>query len=89
MTINAEQTTITDWVPSTDTFGARLALVRQKMGWNQKQASEECDLSINAWARYEDEGGVADLIGTVRKIVSRTGVNEMWLLTGVKGKPSD
>jgi hypothetical protein len=31
------------WVPEL-TFGARLALVRHRMGWNIKEAAAACDL---------------------------------------------
>ena len=31
------------WIPE-DTFGSRLALVRQHMGWNMAEAARACDV---------------------------------------------
>lgn len=82
--------TMARWVPETTTFRARLALIRRQMGWNLREASTECGLAPNAWARYEQLMSPRDIFGTVDKIVERTGVDRMWLLTGVPaGQPSD
>lgn len=70
------------WIPDGGSLGARLALVRHSMNWNLKQAANECRLAMNAWARYEQGIQPRDLLGTVDKIVARTGVDRMWLLTG-------
>lgn len=71
------------WIPSTDTFGARLALIRWRMGWNQKEAALACGLSQASWRGWELSGrGPRDLADVASKISMRTGVDEYWILTG-------
>lgn len=71
------------WVPDTSTFGARLALVRQRMGWNLKEAALACQLPQGSWREWELKGrdprGIQSI---VEKIAERTRVDEYWLLTG-------
>jgi len=43
------------WVPEL-TFGARLALVRHKMGWNIKEAATSCGLPAQSWRGWEVDG---------------------------------
>lgn len=76
----------TSWVPSTESYGARLALVRWKMGWNLREAERECGLSQNTWGGYEEGREPRKLIEVSDKIAIRTGVDRMWLLTG-QGSP--
>jgi transcriptional regulator with XRE-family HTH domain len=74
---------IHDSIPRTDHFGARLALLRWHMGWNQKEAAQECGISQTAWRGWELEGrDPRDLVGVVGQICKRTGVDEYWMLTG-------
>jgi len=80
------------WIPRDDSFGARLALVRQRMGWDNKQASLECGLPQSSWLRYESGSLPRDFVTVASKISKRTGVDAMWLMTGdstSKGRPSD
>lgn len=71
------------WIPSTDTFGARLALVRWRMGWNQKEAALACGLSQASWRGWELNGrGPRDLADVAARISDRTGVDDYWILTG-------
>ena len=71
------------WIPSTDTFGARLALVRWRMGWNQKEAALACGLSQASWRGWELDGrGPRDLADVAARISARTGVDDYWILTG-------
>ena len=71
------------WVPRDDTFGARLALVRQRFGWNLKEASLACGLPQNSWLEWESNGRVPrDLAEVVERISRRTGADDYWLLTG-------
>lgn len=71
------------WIPNTETFGARLALVRWRMGWNQKEAALACGLSQASWRGWELDGrGPRDLAEVAAKISSRTGVDDYWILTG-------
>jgi hypothetical protein len=82
-------TTNTDarWIPDTSTFAARLVLVRWKMGWNRAEASKECNLaSPNAWATWEEGSMPRQFVENVNRIVLRTKVDRMWLMTG-EGSP--
>jgi hypothetical protein len=71
-----------DWVPSDETFGARLALVRQHMGWgNTREAAVACGLPVESWRGWERDNRLPRDYATVcRKIADRTGVNLVWLM---------
>lgn len=75
------------WIPTTEAFAARLALVRREMGWNLREASIECGLATNAWARYEEGNAPRNLIDVVEKISDRTGVDRYWLTFGTAATP--
>lgn len=75
-----------NWIPDTSTFGARLALVRWRMGWNLREAERECNLSQNSWGAYETGRDPRRFVEVVNRIVLRTGVNRVWLMTG-EGSP--
>lgn len=79
-------TTVSDhaqaWIPSTDSFGARLALVRQHEGWNVKEAALACSLAPQSWRNWENGRQVLDAVAVCRAISARTGVDLHWLLTG-------
>ncbi|GAS94369.1 Gp34 [Mycolicibacterium canariasense] len=71
------------WVPDASTFGARLALVRQRMGWNIKEAAIACALPAGSWREWELSGRrPRDLDEVCLKIADRTGCNDYWLMTG-------
>lgn len=82
-----------NWIPDTSTFAARLALVRWRMGWNVREAERECNISQNSWAGYENGREPRKFVEIVNRIVLRTGVNKVWLLTGEgspePGEPAD
>ena len=90
---NARMTTSLDqdlgWVPTLNTFGARLAVVRQRMGWgNLKEAAIACGLPPASWRSWERDGvSPRRVVEIARGISERTGVDYMWLLTGQT--PSD
>ncbi len=73
--------TETPWVPLAP-FGARLALLRQRMGWNVKEAAEACDLIPQSWRNWEDGKSCQKLYDVARKVSSRTGADERWLISG-------
>lgn len=75
-----------NWIPDTSTFGARLALIRWRMGWNIREAERECNITQNLWGGWEDGKEPRNLIEVVNRIVLRTQVNKVWLLTG-EGSP--
>lgn len=79
--------TRTSWIPDTATFGARLALVRWRMGWNLKEAATECNLpSTNSWSNWEEGAMPRNYVDVVNRIVLRTRVDKVWLMTG-EGSP--
>lgn len=71
------------FVPRTNTFGARLALIRWQMGWNMKEAALACGFSQQSWRGWELQGhdprGFAEV---AERIAQATGVDEYWILTG-------
>lgn len=70
------------WVPA-DTFGARLALIRQAHGWSAAEAATECgDLGDQNWRNWEDGKVPRDLPRVVAKIQERTRCDLDWLLRG-------
>lgn len=77
---------MTSWVPSVDTFGARLALIRWRMGWNVKEAAVECGLPPSSWTNWEAGKKPRDYVATINRIVLRTRVDRVWLMTG-EGSP--
>jgi hypothetical protein len=73
----------TAWIPSTKTFGARLALVRWRMGWNVKEAALACGLNESSWRGWELDGRLPHKLNEVAgKIAKSTGVNKYWLIEG-------
>lgn len=82
MTNTAGETNVKPWTPDTAQFGTRLAMVRQRMGWNLTEASVKCGLGQNDWARYEDGRSPRKLDEVVAKIADSTGVDRAWLMWG-------
>lgn len=72
------------WIPAADTFGARLALVRQHMAWgNIVEAATACTLPVASWRNWERDGrSPRNIVEISRKIAARTGCDFLWLLTG-------
>jgi hypothetical protein len=76
-------TTPEAWVPSVDTFGSRLALVRHRMNWNVKEAARECGLPAATWRSWEMDGSLPrNIITIAMTIASRTGCDYLWLVHG-------
>lgn len=69
------------WRPDDSTFGARLALVRQRMGWgNVVEAANECGLPPASWRGWERDGRAPrDYMAVCARISTRTGVDLAWL----------
>lgn len=73
------------WVPQLN-FGARLALVRQSMHWNMKEAAAKCGLPAQSWRQWEVYGHLPRrYVDTVKQIAGATGVDYHWLLDGSGG----
>lgn len=72
------------WIPDVSTFGARLALLRQAMGWtNIKEAAVACAIAPQTW-RYWESGKFEPrgLVNACMKIAGVTGVDYRWLALG-------
>lgn len=71
------------WVPS-DTFAARLALIRQHLGgWNVKKAADYCGIDDQSWRNWEaGKGHPRDYEHVCRKIAEATGCDRKWLAAG-------
>lgn len=71
-----------DWVPG-DTWGARLALVRQVTGWNYEQAGAACDIEPETWRQWEKKGRSPRRIHDIaRQIADASKCNYLWLVAG-------
>lgn len=72
------------WVADDSTFGARLALVRQRMHWgNVKEAAEACGLPAESWRRWERDGRAPrDVVEIAARIADKVGCDYGWLLAG-------
>jgi transcriptional regulator with XRE-family HTH domain len=82
--MSMDQITAVRWIPSTKTFGARLALVRWRMGWNLSEAAEACGLPEANWREWELNGRTPRNISEVALTISERalGVDDYWLSTG-------
>lgn len=77
-----------DWVPTAEDFATRLALVRHKMQWNAKEAALACGVSAQSWREWELQGRrPRDYENVCKQIAERTGVDFVWLMTGMDRRP--
>lgn len=69
------------WVADDGTFGARLALVRQRMGWgNVKEAAMAAGVPVESWRNWERDGRIPrNIIEVSGQIADRTGCDLAWL----------
>jgi transcriptional regulator with XRE-family HTH domain len=75
------------WVPEL-TFGARLALIRQRYGWNVKEAAIACRLPVQSWRGWErDHMQPRRYIEVCRIIAEATGADYDWVLDGRRFPP--
>ena len=74
---------VEEWIPE-DTFGARLALIRQHLGgWNVARTAELCGLDDQRWRNWEaGRSRPRDYPLVCRQIAARTGVSFIWVLAG-------
>jgi hypothetical protein len=72
------------WIADDATFGARLALVRQRMGWtNVKEAAVACGLPAENWRRWERGGAEPRRLVTIAMTISSaSGCDYLWLVHG-------
>ena len=83
MTTPVEETS-PGWVADASTFGARLALVRQRMGWgNVEKAARECGIPVETWRSWErDNREPHRLVTIAMAIATKTGCDYLWLVHG-------
>lgn len=86
MTTDAASPQTQPWIADDSTFGARLALIRQRMGWgNVKTAATECGLPPESWRHWERDGLEPRRLVTIAlAIATRTGCDYLWLVHGPK-----
>jgi hypothetical protein len=67
-----------------DTFGARLALMRQAQGgWNIKRAADFCGIDDQAWRNWESGRSLPrDYERVCRRIAARLGFDLVWVMAG-------
>lgn len=69
------------WIP-TDTFGARLLLLRKQKGLTVEQAAKVCGLATPTWTTWENGAHPRDFIRAVSRISEHLGVDRDWLTWG-------
>lgn len=69
------------WIP-VDTFGARLALVRQHLGLNALEAATRCGLNDQSWRNWEAGSSPRGMNEVARKIADALHVDYTWLMAG-------
>lgn len=70
------------WTADDGTFGARLALIRQRMQWNIKEAARECGVPAASWGLWESGSMPRKLAEICQQIADRTGADFVWLMVG-------
>lgn len=70
------------WIPTADDFGARLALIRQRMGWgNVTAAATACGLPVSSWRYWERDNVLPrEYMATCQTIAIATGCDFAWLV---------
>lgn len=78
------------WIPDDGAFGARLALIRQRLGWgNVKEAAIACGLPPESWRTWERDNVMPRNYPNIcRQIAERTGCDLSWLM-GVRARSVD
>lgn len=71
-----------NWVPDTDQFSNRLAVLRHAMGWNVKEAALACRIAPQSWRDWEDGKQPRNYGESCSKISERTGCDLVWLMSG-------
>jgi hypothetical protein len=83
MTTSAADAVERGWVPSDESFSARLALVRNRLGWNMKEAALACGLPPSSWMHWESDGKhPRNYTDVCQTISARTGADYAWLALG-------
>lgn len=87
MTITTATRQGAGWTVDASTFGARLALIRQHMGWgNVAEAAKACGIATASWRNWERDNRDPRRITQIAKQISTaTGCDYLWLLIGPDG----
>lgn len=72
----------TGWIADDETFGARLALVRQRKGWNIAEAARTCGVNGESWRLWEQGRSPSRLTTIAMAIASAAGCDYLWLVHG-------
>ena len=70
------------WIPSDDAFAARLALIRNRKGWNVKEAAMACGVAPQSWRNWELGVRPHDFQQACEVIAEHSGANINWLALG-------
>lgn len=72
------------WMPDDSTFGARLALIRQRMQWgNVREAALACGIPPESWRTWERDNVTPRRIVEMSTLIAqRTGCDLGWLIAG-------
>lgn len=90
MCIVVSMTIDLDWVPDTEDFSARLALIRHYMRWNAKEAALACGIKPQSWREWEIGGRrPQDYQGVCKQVAEATGCDFVWLMTGRRATPPE
>lgn len=72
------------WTANDTTFGARLALIRQRMAWgNVKEAALICGIAPQSWRSWERDGVMPQgsrYFNICAQIAARAGCDYGWLV---------
>jgi hypothetical protein len=84
MTVSVDTTQQTGWTADASTFGARLALIRQRMHWgNVKEAAEACGVPVESWRRWERDDREPHRRDRISESIARaSGCDYLWLVHG-------
>lgn len=73
-----------------DTFGTRLAIIRQAMGWSASKAAFNCgDLGEQNWRNWEDGKRPRDYEAVCHRIAAATGFDLDWIMRGGPLEPQN
>jgi hypothetical protein len=83
-TAGTTQERVAGWTADDSTFGARLALIRQRMGWsNIAMAARACGLPTDSWRNWEVDGREPHRLVTIAMaIATASGCDYLWLVHG-------
>lgn len=77
-----DESDVAGWIPTDREFSARLALVRNRMGWNVKEAALACGLPAQNWRNWEQGKLPQSMPRVCGDIARSTGVDPHWLAFG-------